>query len=126
MPIVKFPFLYNNYFYIFEIVLKDGHYIYIIICHSTLHSLHHIIPSHLREHPFNLKGGGGGGFSVCKFDGKKILSLTWAEKNILFALWALKKYCFCRKKIMSRQLVVKKTFCLASKRKKKFYIYYKK
>ena len=30
-------------------------------------------------------------FSVGKFDGKKILSLTWADKNILFiALCALK------------------------------------
>ena len=48
----------------------------------------------IRKHPFNLKGGAmvffGKKISVGKFDGEKFLSLTWAEKNILFALWALK------------------------------------
>ena len=36
---------------------------------------------------------------VSKFDGKQFLSMTWAEQNILKALNALKKHCFCRKKI---------------------------
>ena len=58
----------------------------------------------LRDHPFNLDGGGGGGISVSKFD------LTWADKIFLKALYAL-KMCFCKKKIMSRQVVV--TFFLS-------------
>ena len=61
---------------------------------------------HFREHPFNLKGGGGGGamvfmgekYSVCKFAFKKILTLKWAEKNILLALCALKNIVFVEKK----------------------------
>ena len=46
---------------------------------------------YIREHPFNLKGVGGAmcffleKISVRKFDGKKILSLTWAENDILKA-----------------------------------------
>ena len=58
----------------------------------------------LREHPFNLKGGGGAMFFWGKkflsanLMEKKILSLTWAEKNILFALWALKNIVFVEKK----------------------------
>ena len=40
----------------------------------------------------------GNTFSVGKFDGKKKCpSLTWAEKNILFALWALKSIVFVEK-----------------------------
>ena len=35
--------------------------------------------------------GGVGEISVSKFDGKTCLSLTWAEKNILKVLYALKK-----------------------------------
>ena len=57
----------------------------------------------VREHPFNLKGVGGLWFFVGKkflsaLIEKRFLSLKWAEKKILLAL---KKYCFCRKKIMS-------------------------
>ena len=36
--------------------------------------------------------------SVCKFDGKQILSRTWAEKNILLALCALINTVFAGKK----------------------------
>ena len=52
-------------------------------------------------------------FSVGKFDGKKILSLTWTEKNILRALYALKKF-FLKKRKKCRE----QKFCFAAKRKK--------
>ena len=54
----------------------------------------HIYSMLLRERPFNLKGGGGYGF----FFGKTFLSLTWAEKNFLFALWAFKDIVFVEQK----------------------------
>ena len=51
--------------------------------------------------------------SVSKFDGEnKNMSLTWTEKNILKAFYAL-KYCFCRKK-----LCCEKHLHCATKRKK--------
>ena len=43
----------------------------------------------LREHPFNLKVGGGAmqffgkNISVCKFDGKIIMSISAAKENVL-------------------------------------------
>ena len=54
----------------------------------------------LREHPLNLKGVGAMVVWVKNLCWqirlkKKILSMKWAEQNILLAL---KKYCFCRKK----------------------------
>ena len=58
----------------------------------------------LREHPFNLKGGGGAMvfwgkiFLSINLIEKKILSLKWAEKNILLALCALKIIVFAEKK----------------------------
>ena len=63
----------------------------------------------LREQPFNLKRGGGGGgygffwggekFSVGKFALNFILSLTWVEKKYSVSTMCLKIYCFCRKKL---------------------------
>ena len=47
---------------------------------------------------------------------KQFLSLTWAEKNILKALWN----CFSRKILMWRQLVAIENFRCAAKRKKYF------
>ena len=64
----------------------------------------------LREHPFNMKGGGGygfvggGGISVSKFDGidalwenydKLALSKKFSESTL-----CLKNYCFCGIKTM--------------------------
>ena len=49
----------------------------------------------LREHTFNLKGGGG--YGVFFWGGGHFLSANLIAKNILKALYALKT-CFCRKK----------------------------
>ena len=58
-------------------------------------------PKKIREHPFNLKGGRAmvfwGFFFLSALMGKQFLSLTWAEKNILFALWTLKNIVFVKK-----------------------------
>ena len=60
------------------------------------------LPMFLREHPFNLKGGIW--FFVEKkilsanLMGKEFLSTTWAEKNILLSLFALKNTVFVEKK----------------------------
>ena len=69
----------------------------------------------IREHPFNLKGGYGfclrGNFLWANLMDTFFLSLTWAEKHILFALRALKNIDF----------VEENKFCCAGKRKKYFY-----
>ena len=53
----------------------------------------------IREHPFNLKGGGGPWF----FMGENILSANLIEKQFLS-----QKYCFCRKKKCRDNLTRKK------------------
>ena len=40
--------------------------------------------------------------------GKKILSLTWAETNIMFALWALKNIVFVEKNNVATTCLEKK------------------
>ena len=56
-----------------------------------------------RDSPFNLKGGGGAMVFWRTFllsanlMEKKILSLTWAGKNLLKALYAYKKLIFVEK-----------------------------
>ena len=82
----------------------------------------------VREHPFNLKGGGGAMVFFQKIFvlsanliGKKIPSLKWAEKIYSVGTLGLKICCFCRKKIMLRQHVMKKKFCCTGKRIKKIF-----
>ena len=68
--------------------------------------------------------GGGAMF----FGGKHFLSANLIErKNYVYEMGrkkysvgtlGLKKYCFCRKKLMSRQVVAKKKFCCARSEKK--------
>ena len=53
---------------------------------------------------------GGNKFLSANLIEKIFLSLKWAEKNILLAICAFKKYCFLEKK----------KFCCAYKRKKIF------
>ena len=79
------------------------------LCHIRLYKLGNV---HLTS-----RGGGaivfwGKTFSVCKF--------PW--NNVSVSEMGRKKYCFYRKKIMSRQHVVKKNFCCAAKRKKIFWL----
>ena len=47
--------------------------------------------------------------TIRNFDGKKFLSLTWVQTNILLALCALKN-CFCRKNILTPKNQVKGLF----------------
>ena len=70
-------------------------------------ALVHIAPGNhvlnLRDHSFNLKGGGlwgGGGGSVSKFDGK-IFSVSDMDKHKYSE--NIYKYCCFRMKIMSRK-----------------------
>ena len=49
---------------------------------------------------------------------KKIMSLKWAEQKYSVGTLGLKNYCFYRKKIMPRQLVVKKKNSAALQAKK--------
>ena len=61
-------------------------------------------------------------FSVWKFEGKKISVCDMGRKKISVCDFCSKNDCFCIKKIMSRQLVAKKNFCFAAKRKKIFWL----
>ena len=74
----------------------------------------------VREHPFNLNGEG---WVYVFLWGEKFMSANLIEKYFLFELCALKKYCFCRKIIMSRQLVAKKSFFRAAKQKQIFWLW---
>ena len=81
----------------------------------------------IREHPFNLKGEG----ELCFFWGKqilsanliekKILSLKWAEKNILLGLCALKNIVFVEKKNLLRceakKNILTSNFCVHTVRR---------
>ena len=78
------------------------------LCISTFSIKTLIIPTcvfmTVRDHPFNLKGGGWGcfgGIFFSSFDWTKIMSLTWTEKKYSESTLCLKKYCSCRKKRMS-------------------------
>ena len=56
----------------------------------------------IREHPFNLKGGGamffwGKTFLLANLIEKKFQSLKWTEKKILLELCALKNIVFVEK-----------------------------
>ena len=66
-----------------------------------------------REHPFNLKGGGGLWFfwkkNFLSPIEKKIVSEIGRKKYSVSTL-CFKKYCFSRKKLMLRQLVAKLFF----------------
>ena len=75
---------------------------------------------YIREHPFNLKGGGELCFFRKKivlsanFIEKKFLSVKWAEKNILLALCALKNIVFVEKNNVAKK---KNTAALPSEKK---------
>ena len=119
-----------------NIIAKPSSFTFHVLCtcidwHLTIDTLHIIgtflglykVSLLVREHPFNLKRGpvGAMGFRRKKFLSPKIdkffsVSEMGRTKYSVSTL-CLKKYCFCRKKIMPWQLVAKKKFCCVWLRK---------
>ena len=97
------------------------------LVHKHIKAGNKCYPKTIREHPFNLKGGVGvwffGEFFFLSANliEKQILSMKWPEKNIPVGTLCLKQYYFCRKKIMSQQLVAKKNSAALRSEKKYFY-----